>query len=184
MLWIGFWIPPGTRPCPADEQLLYEEQVADIMGRLVLGMVAARCVRTIYIVRGWPHRALRILNGGDEAGRTMRELENDFKVFEKLEKLADRGDADAKKIVGRHAMRVPCVKQLVTALQRAPTVAWTSYDKLVGWLKKEERRMVGSLICEDGFNVQKNSNIVKGKRRYMRPQKACALLARKEVVRY
>lgn len=179
--WIGFWTPASGKPCPVEEQLASEDELASLAGKFALCFVGARMVRAVWLLRGWPHRSLMILAGGQKAQETVSALRADWEAYQHLLTLAATGNPRAKMLAQRSVMALTSVRQLCEALLRSPAGPWQLFPEFLEWLAAKQKRLVSSLICEDAFNCQKNNNIVKGRRKYMRPQKASCLLLREQV---
>lgn len=177
---MGLWLPCSKAPCPTDHLLFVEEARATMAGRLALSMVAARASRGVALLRGWPHRAVRLL---DEqlAAETIGALRSDQERFLALRRLGAQGHSKAAMLAKRSCMSLPFVQQLCLALCKSPGDAWALTEDTKRWMIMKQRRLVGSLICEDGFNIQKNHQVIKSKRRYMKPQKSSALLITEQV---
>lgn len=179
---MGFWLLDSDRLCPNSRELEAEEERAAIMGRFALAIVAARSVRLVSL-RSWPHKALLLLDGEAEARDTLAALRSDYENFQRLQRFQALGNSHAAALVRRSVFGLPTVRQLCLALQGgAGDGTWVVSPSLRLFLQRKSERLTGFLICEDGFNAQKNHHIVKGKRRYMMPQKASALLLTQEVL--
>lgn len=144
------------------------------MCRMVLAWVVARSVRAIYLVRSWPNRALRILQGGAIAARTIAQLRSDYQVYMQLRAKATQ-NTRAATLEKRSIFRLTPVLQLVEGL-RGDDGEWRSSRTFEDWLRRKTLRIGSSILCEDAFNIQKNSNVVKSKRRYMAPHKAAVVV--------
>lgn len=151
------------------------------LGSCVLALVAARARRSIYLVRSWPCRALNLLGEPPEVQATIMALKHDYTNFVRIEKLAALGNKRAKILYRRSVMKLLCVEQITLALRKSPAGEWVMHDGLRRWLMQKSHRLIGSIICEDGFNVTKNANTVKGKRRFLTPAKASHLLISERV---
>lgn len=151
---VGFWHPFTEKPCPTDEAAMVEEQRASFMGKLVLSMVSARTSRSVFLLRSWPHRSLRMLLGDDHADRAIEALRRDTELFDNLKRLKDAGNSQAAQLVRRSVFATGPVIQLVASLRRSPEGPWKMHNELRHFLQRKERRIVGSLLCEDEFYVQ------------------------------
>ena len=179
--WVGFWIEAGGVACPSGEGLESEDEMATLMARLALGMVAARSVRAIALLRSWPHGALLMLGTEAQASAALARLKEDQRQFLRIKHLGELGNSRARTLADRAVMGLVCNEQLVCALERASPGDWKVTDSIRAWLGKKEQRIISSLICEDAFNAQKNSNVIKSKRRYMCPQKASVVIIEQKV---
>lgn len=179
---MGFWLPDSDRVCPNSRELEAEEERAAVMGRFALATVAARLVRLVSL-RSWPHKALLLLDGEAEARDTLAALRSDYDNFQRLQRFQALGNSHAAALARRSVLGLPTVRQLCLALQGgAGDGPWVVSPLLRLFLRRKSERLTGPLICEDGFDAQKNHNIVNGKQRYMMPQKASALLLTQEVL--
>lgn len=182
--WVGLWLPGLGKDLPVDEGLLVQEELAAGMARAALAMIAARAVRSIYILRSWPHRALRILDGGPAADETIHQLRRDYEVYCDLRRIAGSGNPRAATLEKRSVFRLVAVQQIVTALEQGNggRDTWAASPAFRQWLTRKSMRLQSSLMCEDTFNIQKNSSVVKSKRRYMVPQKAAVVALDKKAL--
>ncbi len=182
MEFIGFWLPSRTRPQdPPVGQVAYEQDVAEIFGILVVRMVAARATRAISLLRGWPSRFTKCCKDEETASRTIQALKDDWDYFNRLLIVASLGNQRAIDVANRSVFKLMPVRQLVEAVKQSSAGPWTMSPSIQEWLLRRTRRMMGSLICEDAFNAQKNSNVVKSRRRYMGPQKATLIIVQSKV---
>lgn len=170
--WIGFWTPNLGTACPENQALNDEQTNATTFGDLILAMVAARASRAVVMLRGWPDRSIRCLEGGSVAQDTLEALRVDYSNFQRLKKVASTGNKRAEVLAKRSLFNTMPVMQLALACESSPTGSFMMWPAFMAWLPQKHRRQVGSLICESAFNLQKNANCIKGKRRYMRPDKA------------
>lgn len=148
--WDGFWLPALGRPPRAAENLLQEDDLARCFGRLALAMVSARATRTVSLLRGWPQRSLKMLNDDASAAREIPALQADYDRFLTLQAFERSGNPRAAALAKRSIMALPAVQQLRLALELAPGGGCRMYPDLADWLKQKERRLMGSVICEDG----------------------------------
>lgn len=174
---VGFWLRESVSRPVGDDLVRHDSELADVMGTLCISYLSARVTRSLSWLRGWPHRALRILEP-DHRESTVKALMQDYEHFLVAERFAEQGDEDATKLAHRSIFKLAPVRQLVLAL-RASDLKVSA--PLLKFLDKKSRRIVASQLCEDGFNKSKNSATIKGKKRYMVPGKAMHAVQREEV---
>lgn len=182
LAWCGFMVPNSASVSGDELQGLLgqDDELADKMGSMTLALVSARLLRASWLLLGPQNRMLMALDGPNQCERVVQELKGDYEVFSKMKAVVAEGRAGAaSEWLERSVLKLPHMIQLVRALRRRQ---WRVDAKMVQWLDKKSRRFVNSVLCEDGFNVSKNSKRVKGKKKYMRPQKAFSTVVLKRLV--
>lgn len=153
-----------------EQELLVESQceLAAKLAHLVLAMVAARLARGLWLLVGWPHQLLRCLSPSVDSVGVLAEFREDVDVFRGMVALGREHRSGVGPWLERSPMHLPYVIQCARALHRR---SWTIDPSFVAFLRRKSQRFTNSVICEDGFNIGKNSGRIKGERRYMRPAK-------------
>lgn len=181
ILWMGFDEPQEVTCLKGDHleaAVLQNDEMAERLGLITLCMIAARAQRALWFLRGWPQRLVGMLDSVRMTTFLCHELREDYEVYKKFKAAAQSGEAHVATWLRRSVMRLPSVIMMVRALRRRE---WQPDASFYAWLERHTRRFTNSVLCEDGFNVSKNSRRVKGKKRYMRPQKALTTVLQKRV---
>lgn len=161
---------------PTDDMVLRDEEVAQVMGLMTLSLICARMVRSLSWLRGWPHRCMLLIPEATRAP-TLDALRADWENFQQLEQHFKSGKLFLKGMLDRSPFRTAPVRQVVLALEAS---RWAVSDELLSFLQEKSARLVSRQICEDGFNIMKNSSLCKGKKRYMIPGKALKAVYNRE----
>lgn len=156
-MWCGIWAPVSGRPCPSGDSLAQQTELCNLFVKLLMAMVAARTVRSIYMCRGWPSRAYCFLSGTSAASITKGALRTDYNDFLRLGEAARGGNIHAQKIHKRSVFHLMSVQQLVEALKRSPKGEWQEYDGLIDFMKQKSHRQVNSHVNECSFNLMKKT---------------------------
>lgn len=158
LLWCGFSFPfEENDAVRAPELLIVQDDMAKSLACMVWSMVCARTQRGMWLMWGWPNRVMAALAGGHHARSVVEALRKDYDAYVRME-AAGLAGKPVDEWLRRSSMRMPCVVQLVRALQRRN---WQIDASMWAWLSKQSRRLANGVLCEDGFNVAKNSRVQK-----------------------
>lgn len=182
-MWCGVWAPSSGCPCPSGDALAQQADLSSMFVKLLMAMIAARTVRSIYMCRGWPSRAYCLLADPDTATATKQALRTDYEDFLRLGEAARSGKVHIQKLHKRSVFHLMSVQQLVESFKRSPKSGWELHDGLIDFVKQKSRRQVNSHINECSFNLMKNSQTINATRRYMAPHKGTAVLIDRQVAR-
>lgn len=172
--WCGFSLPAQADECISDPGLMViQDEMAKQTADVTWSLVTARLLRGMWIMRGWPNRFMASLSGGHKATQVICELRSDYEAFVAMRAAAAAG-RPVQEWLWRSVFRLPVVIQLVRALRRRN---WAPDQAFWQWLRRRCRRLTSSVLCEDGFNIAQNSRRAKGKKQYMRVQKAFTSIA-------
>lgn len=111
---------------------------------------------------------MSILGPAEQASATLRVLREDLLCYERLQRTPDPSSL-------ARAMLLWSVSNLVAVEQVATGCAdhgWVMHPDLRRVLEPRLQALVGTQVCEDMLSYQKNHGILRGTRRYRRPQRS------------
>ena len=153
---------------PADyATLLGEDEMAEVLGQLCMSFASARIRRHLYMLIGWPHRMVGVLNKDDsKVQQTVQEFMVDHKNFMELQQRANSTDEEDA-VLRRHVMNLVVNQQYAIALQECNWVATPEFKAVVS---QHFSGITTTQLIEDMIGVQKNSREFKQSNRFRKVQ--------------
>ena len=84
-------------------EICIDDEVADVMGQLILATVEAELQREMWLLRGWPFRMQAALKSPAEADRQIKKFKDDQNIFDEYAGIADLSTGE-KQLRDRHVM--------------------------------------------------------------------------------
>lgn len=151
----GFSLPRAGWSAPSEPGfLLREDDMAQRMVHLVMGVTYMRLKRCSPMLFGWGSRSSLFLLGGEEAQRELDLFLRDFECYQRFKQEAGQFGG-LREVVERSALGHVANQQLHGVLQSGGFSL--ERPDMRRFLTSCHSRILGSQVCEDAFNVQKNS---------------------------
>lgn len=165
-----------ARRMPPDD-IARDDDVSDKYAMACLVFASRRLVRNIWFIRGWPVHAMAYCCGGNRADRTAKLFEADYTAYQELKNLAEgQQSIAAKQVLRRSCFLEASVEQTLQAFR---SVGFEVDRSVQDHISNKLAGIVSTQAVEDSFHHMKNAKLVRGKRRYRRPEKCMAsVLAR------
>ena len=167
----GFFLFEGAGPEDQDAYTMVDEELAGLMGCLVLQLLAARQRRVMYFLGGWPGKLFKVLLGPAMARATLAEFKRDHAVWKHLRSLSPL-PAGLSLALDRSVFKLTAVKQLVAACEES---GWEPSGDMEELLRERTQAIIGTQLVEDIFGLQKNSKQVRGSKRFRKCE--CSMMA-------
>lgn len=156
-----------------DMHIALDDEAACLFGRLAMTLAALRMRRCLWMISSWPSGFVSMLGSADQASATLRLLREDFLAFEGLRRIPDPSSS-MRAMMARSVFNLVAVKQVVTGCAE---LGWVMHPDLRRVVEPRFQVLVGTQVCEDALNYQKNHGVLRGTRRFRRPQRSyCAIL--------
>ena len=179
MQWIGFIIPKlkHSQFTLNEIEMSQQEDLATSMGRLSMQLIGCRLRRELWMLAGWPAKALLLLDAAraDDVLASFRQASADFQVLKTLQD----DTAGVKKVLHRSVFHHVSVQQLCLMLEESE---FTVTPKVARFIQDRFSRIICSQIDEDAFQRQKNWKKQGFATLYSRPEKSFAIPIVKKVL--
>lgn len=153
---IGFVMPrpSDTKVGPLNDIVDQESLIAERLGDFALGLTAHRLCRTLWLTVGWTCRCILFDQEDEErAQKAVDEFRHDHMLFCECQENPSR-HAGMREVAQRSMFQLVVYEQLVALLQRAN---WRPDESVRRFVRSSNSRIMGTQLCEDGFNRQKNA---------------------------
>ena len=138
-----------------------DEPLAELLGNFASCLVGKRRMANLYMLLGLHTRFVRTLSPDEK--HQQAEIES-FKMALRLYKLFLSNPQKLpglEKIEARSVFKTVAYEQLVALCEESK---WKSSTAIQHHSQQSNRRLVGSQLCEDGFNRQKTTKTLQNKR--------------------
>ena len=156
-----------------EGELAFEDKMATLFGTIALELISCRSVRTLWLSAGWPAGCLGFCGTESLAKETAERLRLDPVAFDKLK-------GAAVKPATMQAKGKRCYFQLASVqqvLQGFGETGWTSapFQEMKDIINKRHAGCLATQAVEEANNKMKNHKVIKGKKKFRRPQKSFAV---------
>lgn len=152
-------------------QEIQDNHFAGVLGRLALRNVANREIRLSYLVRCWPNRLLLLNLGEPLVTDTIGEFKKDWDLYSKYKDLNPMPPI-VKRIIDSSNFQLTETKQWVAGMIQKN---WQSHKDLLTLADRRLSDPISSLACEELVGVAKNGKIIKGSKKFKKPNRAMGL---------
>ena len=179
MQWIGFTIPKlkHSQLTLNEIEMSQQEDLATSMGRLPMQFIGCRLRRELWMLAGWPAKALLLLDAAraDDVLASFRQAFADFQVLTTLQGVTP----GVKQVLHRSVFHHASVQQLCLMLEESE---FTVTPKVALFIQDRLSRIICSEIDGYAFQRQKNWKKQSFATLYSRPQKSIAIPIVKKVL--
>jgi hypothetical protein len=132
-----------------------DDEMTTVMGRLALSVVGHRLRRSLWFIRIWPARTVRLLTpAGGVRDACLKDLKADFVAFNKFKEEAENF-VGLRDFTERSIFQLLCDKQITDTLEMR---RWELDGTMLQWLAKTHNVHFASSTCEEAFHVMKSSS--------------------------
>lgn len=119
-----------------------ENELCQLLGTLVVELVAARIRRCLWFLRGWPGRLAMLSAGRPEVEGGLQQLQE------------HRQPPELQAIQERSCFRTPNMKQILRLMEM---LGGLTSEEALAFLERRGRRLLGTQLIEDGFKRQRRA---------------------------
>jgi len=156
-----------------EMDVVLDDEMAGKFGEIALQLVKCRLVRKLWLIAGWPWAFAGMLGRGDFAAESVKLFKQDAEAFVMLSATEVKTD-EMKAVASRSEFVMQPVQQVLRGFS---ALGWDRLppQRIEEVISRHLRGCLATQVVEDEFNFQKNHKVIKGKKKFRRPQKNYAV---------
>ena len=165
--------PTALSGTDLEGELAFEDEMATLFGTIALELISCRSVRTLWLTAGWPAGCLGLCGSESLAKETAERLQLDAAAFDKLKGAAVKSST-MQAYEKRSYFQLTAVQQVLQGFAETGWASSPSQD-MKDIIDKRHSGCLATQAVEDANNKMKNHKVIKGKKKFRRPQKSFAV---------
>lgn len=175
---VGFGILVGMNALAPDEhEVVRDNDLAYLQAQLSLSLAANGIKRSMWFLRGWPHRLAGCLDSQPVAETIVAEIKRDFMKWEKSKAAPRKKECEV--LVFRGVFEKTSVAQFVEIFK---ATGWQYTPAVEQVLRRRYTGGTSTQICEDLFGSSKNSGHAHTGRLFRRPDRSIYICMKQQVL--